>query len=83
MAVAREPDPELRGEGLLSLASRQERHDLPEMAAEIYAELLSSSDLPSSIQQRVRRRFDALRGEGEIGGLTAKAKPGPSKRIST
>ncbi len=66
-ALTRERDPELRGEGLLSLAGRQERAQRRELAIEIYTEILSSSDIPSYIRDRAQRRLDAHLGHGNIG----------------
>src|SRR5918996_461525 len=66
-ALGRERDPELRGEGLLSLAGRQERAHRSDLAIEIYNELLSSSEIPQNLRERARGRLDAHRGEGRIG----------------
>ncbi|HKX12037.1 MAG TPA: hypothetical protein VJP40_02705 [bacterium] len=66
-SLTREPDPELRGEGLLSLAGRQERAHRPELAIEIYSELLSSAETPAFIRERAQRRLDAYRGLGNLG----------------
>jgi hypothetical protein len=66
-ALSRERDPELRAESLLSLAGRQERRDRPELAAQIYGELLQSPELSPSLRRRAQTRFDALGGAGEIG----------------
>lgn len=55
----RETDEELRSEGLLSLAGRQERAGHEEAAAAIYAALEGSS-----VGSRARERRQALTGEG-------------------
>ncbi|HEX5034554.1 MAG TPA: hypothetical protein VFW62_08750, partial [bacterium] len=68
-ALAAEVDPELRAEGLLSLASRQERRGRAELALGIYSELAdpASLDYFAAVADRARRRSQALRGEGRFG----------------
>ncbi|HKY63077.1 MAG TPA: hypothetical protein VJR29_06640, partial [bacterium] len=56
-ALARERDPELRGEGLLSLAGRQERAQRPDLAVELYQEILQNSAIPSPIRELAQRRL--------------------------
>ncbi|HKX13375.1 MAG TPA: hypothetical protein VJP40_09495, partial [bacterium] len=67
LAVTREQDGELRGEGLLSLAGRQERAHRRELAIEIYQEILNSPETPEPIRNRAQRRLDAHLGRGAIG----------------
>lgn len=62
----RETDEELRSEGLLSLAGRQERNGHEEDAAAIYASLRDSS-----VANRAQDRFQALTGEGSRLGARA------------
>ena len=73
-ALSREHDPELRAEGLLSFASRQERAGHSNVAASIYQEILadqevdSSTPILASVQRRAQRRLNALTGENaELG----------------
>ncbi|HEX5032979.1 MAG TPA: hypothetical protein VFW62_00740, partial [bacterium] len=65
-ALTRELDPELRGEGLLSLAGRQER-SRPDAAIELYHEILQNPAIPASIRDRAQRRVNAQLGQGNIG----------------
>ncbi|HKY62031.1 MAG TPA: hypothetical protein VJR29_01300, partial [bacterium] len=66
-ALSRERDPELRGEGLLSLAGRQERAQRPDLAVELYQEILQNSAIPSPIRELAQRRLNAQLGQGHIG----------------
>ncbi|HEX5034043.1 MAG TPA: hypothetical protein VFW62_06140, partial [bacterium] len=66
-ALSRERDPELRGEGLLSLAGRQERAHRPDLAVELYHEILNNSAIPTPIRERAQRRLNAQLGQGNIG----------------
>ncbi|HKX12498.1 MAG TPA: hypothetical protein VJP40_05050, partial [bacterium] len=66
-AINHERDPELRGEGLLSLASRQERVHRNDLAIQLYSELLSSAETPQNLRERAERRLEAQLGEGRVG----------------
>jgi hypothetical protein len=66
-ALSRERDSELRGEGLLALAGRQERQHRPELAVELYSRLLQDPEISTSVSRRAQARLGALRGEGELG----------------
>ncbi|HKX11575.1 MAG TPA: MaoC family dehydratase, partial [bacterium] len=66
-SLARERDPELRADGLLSLAGREQAHGRSEAAAEIYAGLLQEPHLSESVRRRAQDRLGALRGNGPVG----------------
>lgn len=68
-ALAAEADPELRAEGLLNLASREERRGRADLALSIYSSLgdPASPDYVAGVADRARRRSGALGGEGRFG----------------
>ncbi|HEX5034639.1 MAG TPA: sigma-70 family RNA polymerase sigma factor, partial [bacterium] len=65
-ALEFERDAELRGEGLLSLASRIESRGAEAEAADIYRRVAGES-FPSNLRERAERRLATLSGEGPIG----------------
>ncbi|HKY62917.1 MAG TPA: hypothetical protein VJR29_05815, partial [bacterium] len=69
LSLLGERDPELLGEGLISLAGRQERAGREAFAAQIYSTLSQApaGELPASIVERADRRLAALSGQGTIG----------------
>lgn len=66
-SLTRELDPELRAEGLLSLAGREQSRDRSDAAIQIYAQILESPELPAGARQRAQERLDALQGRGAAG----------------
>ena len=78
-ALAREGDAELRAEGLLSLARREEAAGRVEVAAELYAEIVGANlaftlghdgggrTQGSPLQQRAQEHLDAILGRGAFG----------------
>ncbi|HEX5034458.1 MAG TPA: hypothetical protein VFW62_08270, partial [bacterium] len=69
LSLLGERDAELLGEGLISLAGRQEQAGREAFAAQIYSTLsqASADELPASIVERAGRRLAALSGQGAIG----------------
>ncbi|MCE9624466.1 MAG: hypothetical protein K8R69_03275, partial [Deltaproteobacteria bacterium] len=67
-SLARESDPTMLGEGLLSLALRLENRGGFAAAAELYAWMASSS-LPDAVSRRARARLQTLRGQGALAPL--------------
>lgn len=67
VSLQREVDPELRGEGLLSLAARLVREGRFELAAPIYDQLRQDHAFSASIRERACVRLAALRGQGDLG----------------
>lgn len=69
LSLVQEGDAELLGEGLLSLAGRQERSGQEALAAQIYSSLTEAEAgaFPASVVERARRRSAALNGQGSFG----------------
>ncbi len=69
--LARERDPELRGEGLLALARRQEAEGRLEAASELYAAVVREADAGGgrerSLRTRAQAHLDAILGRGAVG----------------
>ncbi|HKX13308.1 MAG TPA: hypothetical protein VJP40_09160, partial [bacterium] len=69
-SLARERDPELFAQGLLSLAGRQANHGNLELAGRLYNALHQGGEaLPAALRNLAHRRFEALQGRGEIGDV--------------
>ena len=78
-SLARERDPELRGEGLLALARRQEAEGRLEMAAELYAAVVREAGAVGAVsplagdgreappRTRAQAGLDAILGRGSVG----------------
>ncbi|MCE9626267.1 MAG: helix-turn-helix domain-containing protein [Deltaproteobacteria bacterium] len=68
LSLARESDPQLFFEGLLSLGMREEQADHLEFAGAIYSAIAGEgAHGGSALQQRARQRLDAIVGRGAIG----------------
>jgi len=71
-ALAHEGDAELRAEGLLALARRQEAAGRLETAAELYAAVVQEADAVGALREgplriRAQEHLDAILGRGAIG----------------
>ncbi|HEX5034129.1 MAG TPA: hypothetical protein VFW62_06580, partial [bacterium] len=64
LSLSREADPELRAEGLFSLAHRLESRGAGEAAARLYQDLAPNE---GSVGERARAALEALQGRGGFG----------------
>lgn len=67
LSLKREADPELKAEGLFSLARRLESRGAGEAAARLYQDLAGSE---SPAGERARAALEALQGRGDFGART-------------
>ncbi|HKY62065.1 MAG TPA: hypothetical protein VJR29_01470 [bacterium] len=67
-SLSHERDPELYGEGLLSLAQRLAKQDRLEPALRLFHHLQQNNPAASAIARKAGREIDAIEGRGAIGG---------------
>lgn len=66
-ALQQESDPHFFYQGLTDFAARMELGENPSLAADIYATLAESTEVPTSLRSQAKRQLAAWQGRGSLG----------------